>query len=70
LTKEKVDENDYLLDWRRGGEGQRYVHYFSNQELHNLAETTGFQVCGLFTSDGETGKLGLYHIWQKAKTDH
>jgi SAM-dependent methyltransferase len=64
LSDADVDEGDYLLDWRRGGEGLRYVHYFSSSELHTLAVRTGFRVGGLFTSDGEGGRLGLYQIWE------
>jgi tRNA (uracil-5-)-methyltransferase TRM9 len=66
MTEDMVDEYDYLMDWRRGGEGLRYVHFFTNIELHALADAVDFSVCGLFTSDGENGKLGLYHIWEKA----
>lgn len=64
LTDADVDNNDYLLDWRRGGEGLRYVHHFNSSELHALAGKTGFQVSGLFTSDGEGGRLSLYQIWE------
>lgn len=64
LSNDQVDENDYLLDWRRGGTGYRYVHYYTNKELNALAERTGFKVSGLFTSDGEGNNLGLYHIWE------
>ncbi len=61
----EVDAGDYLLDWRSGGKGLRYVHHFDEAELVELAQTTGFQVRDVFYSDGETGKLGLYEIWQK-----
>lgn len=63
LTKEDVDENDYLLDWRSGGEGLRYVHHFSANELAELANQVEMQVEAEFLSDGESGKLGLYQIW-------
>jgi len=64
LSDSEVDEGDYLLDWRRGGAGLRYVHHFSGSELHNLANKTDFRVCGVYTSDGEGGRLGLYQIWE------
>jgi len=64
LTNADVDDNDFLMDWRHGGEGLRYVHHYSSSELHTLAAKTGFQVSGLFTSDGEGGRLGLYQIWE------
>jgi hypothetical protein len=52
------------MDWRRDGEGIRYVHHFSEPELSALAEQAGFQVEETFYSDGETGTLGLYQIWR------
>jgi SAM-dependent methyltransferase len=60
-----VDAGDYLLDWRSGGEGLRYVHYFSESELSGLAHEAGFTIQDSFYSDGETGNLGLYQIWEK-----
>lgn len=63
LSKDDVDENDYLLDWRSGGEGLRYVHHFSANELVELANQVEMRVEAEFLSDGENGKLGLYQIW-------
>ena len=60
-----MDPGDYLLDWRRGGYGLRYVHHFSEDELRTLAAETGFQVLDWFYSDGQEGNLGLYQIWKK-----
>ncbi len=63
LSEEYVDEGDYLLDWRSGGEGLRYAHHFSGEELIGLADQAGFKVEAEFLSDGENGRLGLYQIW-------
>jgi SAM-dependent methyltransferase len=64
LMGNQVDPGDYLLDWRRGGEGLRYIHHFSPEELAGLAVETGFQVLDTFWSDGEGGNLGLYQVWE------
>ncbi len=64
LTSADVDAGDYLLDWRRGGEGLRYVHQFSEEGLAGLADATGFRVKEMFYSDGEGGRLGLYQVWK------
>lgn len=66
LSPDAVDEGDYLLDWRHGGYGLRYVHHFSQAELEEAARRSGFQVLETFYSDGEGGRLGLYQIWQKS----
>jgi tRNA (uracil-5-)-methyltransferase TRM9 len=58
-----VDAGDYLLDWRSGGKGLRYIHHFNEEELSELAGMSGFRVSGSFYSDGEGGRLGLYQVW-------
>jgi len=69
LSSDDVDPNDYLLDWRSGGEGLRYVHHYDDGELQELATVTGFRIEDVFYSDGETGNLGLYQVWRKSKSD-
>ena len=64
ISESDVDTGDYLLDWRNGGVGLRYVHHFEDEELLNLAKATGFKVTDTFYSDGETRNLGLYQVWQ------
>lgn len=64
LSEEEVDAGDCLLDWRRGGQGLRYVHHYSRAELKALAEKSGFHLTDQFTSDGQTGDLGLYQVWE------
>jgi hypothetical protein len=65
LTELDVDQNDYLLDWRSGGTGLRYVHHFSENELAVLAESTGFENIETFYSDGKEGNLAVYQVWKK-----
>lgn len=64
LRESDVDAGDTLLDWRRGGEGLRYVHQFSEEELSALATECGFEIVESFYSDGEGGRLGLYQVWR------
>ena len=64
VSPSDVDAGDYLLDWRSGGIGLRYVHHFDEEELQELAVATGFQITETFYSDGETGDLSLYQLWK------
>jgi tRNA (uracil-5-)-methyltransferase TRM9 len=64
IKSEDVDSNDYLLDWRSGGLGLRYVHYFDETELNFMAGESNFQVRESFRSDGVNGLLGLYQVWE------
>lgn len=65
LQSDQVEPGDYLIDWRAGGSGLRYVHFFSEDELTSLASETGFEVWKTFRSDGEGGRLGVYQIWKR-----
>jgi hypothetical protein len=65
LAEDEVEPGDYLMDWRHGGYGLRYVHHFSTPELADLAAETGFSVKETFLSDGAGGQLGLYQSWEK-----
>ncbi len=65
ITPEDIEDGDYLVDWRAGGHGLRYVHIFDLQELETLALETGFEIIEDFHSDGEGGNLGLYQIWKR-----
>ena len=64
ITDSDVDENDYLLDWRSGGKGLRYVHHFSEDELAELAVSSGFQIVETFYADGKEGNLAIYQVWK------
>ena len=64
LDPTEVEFDDYLLDWRQGGPGVRFVHHFLPSELHSLADQTGFVVQESFLSDGKSGDLSLYQIWE------
>jgi tRNA (uracil-5-)-methyltransferase TRM9 len=69
LTPADVDPGDYLLDWRRGGTGLRYIHAFSPSEMESLAAQAGFRVVETFFSDGQAGRLGLYQQWADGSSD-
>jgi len=64
LQDDQVDPGDFLLDWRRGGSGMRYVHLYRPEELQDLAKSTGLKVIESFDSDGEGGNLGHYQVWE------
>jgi SAM-dependent methyltransferase len=68
LDETQVDSGDYLLDWRSGGQGLRYVHHFNETELAELAVETGFEIKETFLSDGKSGDLSLYSVWQASGT--
>ena len=66
VSVSSVDSGDYLLDWRSGGRGLRYVHHYGDKELAELARASHFEIVDTFDSDGDTGNLGLYQVWTPA----
>jgi tRNA (uracil-5-)-methyltransferase TRM9 len=67
LDERDLEPGDFLLDWRRGGSGLRYIHHFTEDELAGLARATGFTVEETYRSDGRGGRLGLYQVWDKTR---
>lgn len=53
LRASDVGPEDYLLDWRRGGEGLRYCAWLDESRLRDLAETVGLTVVEMFTAGPE-----------------
>lgn len=66
LTEADLEPGDYLMDWRLGGRGLRYIHHFDEPELEALAEASGFRIRTGFLSDGENNRLGLYQVWERS----
>lgn len=69
LSADQVEQGDVLLDWRAGDTpGIRYVHTFDEASLTDLAKNAGFRVIQTFYSDGKSGDLALYQVWQLFET--
>jgi tRNA (uracil-5-)-methyltransferase TRM9 len=65
LSESDIDPGDFLLDWRRGGRGLRYVHIIDAEERSRLASRSGFAEKECFVSDGEGGSLADYAVWER-----
>jgi tRNA (uracil-5-)-methyltransferase TRM9 len=68
LRATDVGPEDYLLDWRRGGEGLRYAAALDEAALRGLAEAAGLRVEETYRSDGRTGTLSMYAVLRKPLT--
>jgi SAM-dependent methyltransferase len=66
LSAEDVQPGDYLLDWKRGGYGLRYVHLIDEDETRQLAADVGLTVVDLFRADGHNNDLTLYAVLREA----
>jgi len=63
LKPEELEQGDYLLDWKRGGTGYRYVHFVTEAEVQELARTTRYTVVRQEYADND---LNLFSILKPA----
>lgn len=61
----RVEENDYLLDWRSGTTALRYCHYVNDTEQGTLNQATGLTHIATYRADGKTEDLNCYSILQR-----
>ena len=61
----KLEENDFLLDWRKGDHAEqvfRYCHYISEKEMTKLTEKSGLVMVSKLFADGKSGQLNQYFL--------
>lgn len=66
LSADDLDEGDWLLGWQDVPHAFRYCHSFSNAEVDALARQDGATLRGRFLSDGRTGALNAYLVWERS----
>jgi tRNA (uracil-5-)-methyltransferase TRM9 len=67
IHKNDVEENDYLLDWRRGEQAIRYCHLTTKKEISELIKETNLKIIEMYKADSKTNNLNQYYILKKGK---
>jgi 2-polyprenyl-3-methyl-5-hydroxy-6-metoxy-1,4-benzoquinol methylase len=62
-----LETGDYLLDWKRGGQGLRYCHLVGETELRQLATESGLSVRSTFRAGGREGNLSLFAVLDRKR---
>jgi tRNA (uracil-5-)-methyltransferase TRM9 len=62
LAEQALERGDYLLDWKRGGQGLRYCHLVDEAEVEHLAAESGLRVQTTFRAGGREGNLSLFAV--------
>lgn len=62
VKPDALEVGDYLLDWKRGGQGLRYCHMVDEDEVRQLAAASGFRVRQIFRAGGREGNLSLFAV--------
>jgi len=65
VNKNKVEANDWLLDWKKGQEAIRYIHLFDNEEIEWLYKNLKMEKLADFVSDGRQGQGNRYVVLKK-----
>ncbi len=63
-----LEPNDYLVDWKRGGDGVRYIAYLDHATTRALMDEAGFEIVEEFSADGKTNNLNFYVCGKKKGT--
>lgn len=66
LERDQVEENDYLLSWKRGGYGRRYCCHIGPEETAWLAQAAGLEIVQQYREDGRERNLTLYTLFRQA----
>ena len=66
IDPDDVDAGDYLVRWRRGGDGLRYCHHADPDEIERLVSPLGGTRVADYASDGASGDMNAYVVIQKA----
>lgn len=66
IDEGELESGDYLIDWKRGGQGLRYCHLIDEAEVDDLADASGFVVRETFRAGGREGDMSLFAILDPA----
>ncbi|MFQ6100815.1 MAG: class I SAM-dependent methyltransferase [Anaerolineae bacterium] len=62
VVEEALEPGDYLLDWKREGQGLRYCHLVDEAEVRQLAGASGLRVSQTFRAGGRERNLSLFAV--------
>ncbi|MGE5138070.1 MAG: class I SAM-dependent methyltransferase [Rudaea sp.] len=63
VDERELEPGDALIDWKRGGEGVRYVHLLQEEEVSRLAGESALAVVDQFLADRD---LNLFSVLDRA----
>ncbi|MGB1250580.1 MAG: class I SAM-dependent methyltransferase [Candidatus Promineifilaceae bacterium] len=65
----ELEPKDYLMDWKRGGNGTRYLALIDHAEKEKLAHDAGLTIVDQYSMDGKEGNLNLYTVLAASPTN-
>lgn len=69
INEKELEENDYILDWKRGIEAYRYAHYIDISETGTYIHETKADLYSSFRADGKEENVNEYLIMGRDKPE-
>jgi len=60
-----LEENDYILDWKKGVRAYRYCHYIDGDELRKIIGKLRMKTLDIFEADAKEGRGNKYIVLQQ-----
>jgi len=60
-----LEENDYILDWKKGVRAYRYCHFIDGDELRKIIGKLRMKTLDIFEADAKEGKGNKYIVLQQ-----
>jgi len=65
IDPQKLEKDDYIIDWKRGVAAFRYVHHTTKKEMNQLVAASGLELVDSYRADGKEGNLNYYVVLEK-----
>lgn len=65
MERKEMEENDYIMDWKRGEEVYRYVHWADEEEVEKYSNMLDLRLIKKYREDGRERSQNLYCLWKK-----
>ena len=60
-----LEENDYILDWKKGVRAYRYCHFIDGDELRKIIGKLRMKTLDIFEADAKEGRGNKYIVLQQ-----
>lgn len=64
INPERLEQNDYVLNWLRGDKGYRYAHFTDDSEMIELLDHKA-EIIDTYFADGKDGNTNRYYLIRK-----
>ena len=67
VNLKNLEINDFILDWKKGKEANRYCHFVDEAEQNKLIQQSNLELIETFRADGKEGNVNIYLVLKKCR---